>query len=158
MIAVTAGSLATLLALRRPWPASWVESAVSSLRSTQWDAPALLGIGITVGAIGLVMTAISLLPASRHLVELAAPDPHTAAALPARSLRRTLSSAATRIDGISRAQARIRRRSVRLEMTTGLRHVGGLQTAAESAVRHRLDALQPRRPRVVTSQLSRRES
>ena len=128
------------------------------LSGTAWDAPAVLVTGIVAAAVGVLILAVAILPAARPLVELDTPDDHTAAALSVRSLRRTVASAALRIDGISLARARIGRRRVHLDLHTRLRHTDGLLRSAQDAAGGRLRALTLARPRKVAAHLTRKDS
>jgi hypothetical protein len=58
-----------------------------------------------------------------------------------RELERTLATAATRVDGVSSARAKARRRSVRLHAATTLRQPGDLPTRVHQAVTARLNEL-----------------
>ena len=60
-----------------------------------------------------------------------------------RSLRRSLARLAEDVDGIDRARARVRTRSVRVRATTQLRDTGGLRESVRTAVQDRLAALDP---------------
>ncbi len=158
LAAVAGGYLATIAALHRTLVGVNLRGASRWLRETGWDATTVLIIGIVVAVVGVVLLAIGLLPASRHLIELNGPDANVAAALKKNSLRRTLSSVVVKIDGISRADARIGRRTIRLDANSGLRHTDGLQEAADAAANQRLQLLDLRRPRTVRTQLSRRDT
>lgn len=157
VVAASVCYLAVLRALNRT--GGGVDPAVVSrhLSGTRWDAPEVLIVGIVVAAVGLLLMLVAMLPASRHLVELTNPDSRTAAAMPPRSLRRTVQSAALEVDGISTARARIGRRRIRLDLGTGLRHTDGLTGTADTAATRRLVALDLSRPRTIAAHLSRKD-
>ena len=157
-IAVAGGYLAVVLALHRTVNGVDLSRASRWLRDTGYRDQTVLICGIVLAGVGIALLLVALAPAPRHLVELTGPDAHTAAALPQASLRRTVQSAARRIDGISRASARIGRRRIGLDVVTGLRHTDGLAAGAEAAATDRLAALELRRPRIVKTRLIRKES
>lgn len=124
-----------------------VHAVTRYARTTHWTAIAVTITGASAAVLGLLVLLAGLLPSRRRVVELDTGDPHLAVGIPAASLRRTLHSRITTIDGISRVRIRGRRR---LTITaTGLRDTSGLTEAIQTAATDQLDAAAPiHRPRL----------
>ncbi len=157
-VAAAAGYLTVMAALNRPVTIVNARSVLAWTRSTSWNATVVLYIGIAMAAIGVILLAVALLPARRRVIELTGPDSSTGAAITRKGLRRTLQSAVAAIDGISAANADIRRRTIRLNAVSGLRHTDGLPQAATDTAETRLQVLDLRDPRTVTTRLHRKDS
>lgn len=157
-VAAATGYLVVMAALNRPVGVVDVRPLLDRVRTTTYESSAALWLGVGLGALGLAALLAAVVPPSRRVEELVAPDADTATAITRRGLRRTLAAAAVDIDGISHATARVGGRRVRLEATSPLRRLDGLQDAASSAARRRLQQLELRRHRTLTTRLHQKES
>lgn len=125
-----------------------VHAVTRYARTTHWTATAVTVTGAVAVVVGLLVLLAGLLPPRRRVVELDTGDPNLAIGIPAASLRRTLHSRITAIDGISSARVRGRRR-LTITAATGLRDTSGLTEAIQTAATDQLDASAPvHRPRL----------
>ena len=87
------------------------------LQDTHWDGTATLAVAAAVAFIGLLLVLTGLIPGRPRAIPLASGDESVVIGAPRRSLRRSLARLAEDVDGIDRARAKARMRSV-----TGARH------------------------------------
>jgi Family of unknown function (DUF6286) len=126
------------------------------LQDTHWNDTATLATAAAVAFIGLVLVLAGLIPGRPRAIPLASGDESVVIGVPRRSLRRSLARLATDIDGIDRARAKARRRSIVVRATTRLRDIVGLREDVHTAVQDRLAALDPLRPPRVKVRLRRK--
>ena len=113
------------------------------LQDTHWNDTATLAVAAAVAFIGFVLVLTGLIPGRPRAIPLASGDESVVTGAPRRSLRRSLARLAEDVDGIDRARARVRTRSVPVRATTQLRDTGGLRETVRTAVQDRLTALDP---------------
>ena len=122
-----------------PWPRLY------ELGDNQWDTALVRLVAAGVLLVGLLLLLIALKPRRAPRLRIASSQPGVDAAITRRSLRTTLLNAATRVDGISGAKAKVSKRKVTVTATSRL---GTPDTARsltgqlEAALRARLDSLQ----------------
>jgi hypothetical protein len=126
------------------------------LQDTQWNDTATLAVAAAVAFIGLVLVLAGLIPGRPRDIPLASGDESVVTGAPRRSLRRSLARLAEDVDGIDRARAKARRRSIVVRATTRLRDTEGLRENVHSAVQDRLAALDPLWPPRVKVRLRRK--
>lgn len=117
-----------------------------------WDtAPVRLVAGVVL-AVGLLLLLIALKPRRAPRLQMQSSQPGVDAAITRRSLRTTLLNAATRVDGISGAKAKVSKRKVTVTATSRLGSADTARTLTdqlEDALRTRLESLQlARTPRL----------
>ena len=165
LVALLAVLILAFVAVEAIWLAvhkkTWLFTARSLtdyLHRTLLDSTTVLVVAIVVAVVGLLLIVAALVPPRRRVVELADGSDQIATDLDKSSLRRTLADAAVRVDGISRARVKTRRRRVKVKVITELRHDDGLADRVEAAVTQRLTELAPRRPLSVRVHLDRKDS
>lgn len=126
------------------------------LQDTHWNGTATLAVAAAVAFIGLVLILTGVIPGRPRAIPLASGDESVVTGAPRRSLRRSLARLAEDVDGIDRARARARMRSVTVRATTRLRDTGGLRESVRTAVQDRLAALDPLWPPRVKVRLRRK--
>lgn len=125
-------------------------------RDTELSDTVVLIVAIVAFAVGILLLLAAVIPSRRHLVELTESDPNIAAGVTKRSLRRTLTAAATDVDGVSHAKVSGRRR-YRVKASTALRDTDRLPELIRSAVTSRLTQLDPAKTRAVRVKLDRKD-
>ncbi len=156
-LALVVGSL--LLALEVAWAAfgrapllvHWRGSYTSGGRYA-WDtAPARITAAVLL-AVGLLLLLAELKPRRAPRLRMTGTDPGVDAAITRRSLRATLLSAATQVDGVSGAKVKVSRRKATVKAVSRLgstETAQGLTGELEATLRRRLDELQlARTPRL----------
>lgn len=126
------------------------------LQDTHWDGTATLAVAAAVAFIGLVLVLTGLIPGRPRAIPLASGDDSVVTGAPRRSLRRSLARLAEDVDGIDRARAKARMRSVTVRATTRLRDTAGLRENVRTAVQDRLAPLDPLWPPRVKVRLRRK--
>jgi hypothetical protein len=132
------------------WP---YEQMAQLLRENTWNTTAVLAISAGTAFIGILLLIAAVTPGRERLPALTTDDPDVIAGTTQRSLRRTLTEAATNVDGIANAHVTIGRRRVKVTATSSLRDPAGQRDAVTDAVTTRLDQLHPARPRTVHTRL-----
>lgn len=113
-----------------------------------WSSPAVLGGGGVLALLGLVLLVCAWSPGSATVLPLA--GGYSSAGATRHSLRRVVTQAAGRVDGISKATATIGRRRVRTTVTTPLRDTTGLGEQVRAAVDDQLAGIALARPPRIT--------
>ena len=126
------------------------------LQDTHWDHTATVAVAAAVAFIGLLLVLTGLIPGRPRAIPLASGDDTVVIGAPRRGLRRSLARLAEDIDGIDRARAKARMRSVTVRATTRLRDAAGLRESVHAAVEDRLAALDPLWPPRVKVRLRRK--
>ena len=145
-----------LAALGQP---AWVlpySQVATTLRDQSWDSVLARAVAAGLCLLGLLL----LLPALRRGKPTALPlapltdgvDTHVSR----RGLQRTLAAAASRVDGVGGAKAKVGRRKVKVRTTTRLRDSSALPAQIDTAVREELDTLGLNRPLAVKVTTKRR--
>ena len=160
LVAVTgaAGYLAVMAALDRPVTVVDIAAVLERVRSTPWSSTTGLVVGIVLAVLGVVALLAALVPPRRRAVELVSTAPMTATGITRAGLRRTLEAAAVTVDGVTAAHASVGRRRIRVDAVSGLRRTDGLQDAAGSAVQRRLQVLNLRQTRALTTHLQQKDA
>ena len=160
--AVLVAIVGLLLAGYAAWQAALVQSgrppspldaaAVSArLNQTPWSDVAVVAVGSIMLVLGLWLLLLALVPPRSGLVELREDHPDVVTGIRAADLRRALSAAAERVDGISGARTSIARGVAAVTVTSPLGNPAGLVervTAELTEQLAHLDPLQPLTPRV----------
>ena len=126
------------------------------LQHTHWNGTATLAVAGAVAFVGLMLVLIGVIPGRPRAIPLASGDESVVIAVPRRSLRRSIARLAEEVDGIDRARAKVRTRSVRVRVITRLRDTTGLRESVHTAVQDRLAALDPLWPPRVKVRLRRK--
>jgi hypothetical protein len=110
---------------------------------TAWqDRATLLTAGATA-AVGVLLILIAVVPGRPRLVALRTGDPDLVAGVPRSALARMLAAAASDVDGVREARARVRGRRVLVAATTGLRETTRLTERVRAAVEDELGRFSP---------------
>lgn len=134
-------------------------TAVSDfLSSATLGSTVALVVAIVLLVLGVLVLLAGIVPPRRRLIELGGDEKSVSTGLTRRSLRRTLRSAAERVDGVGSAPVDVTRRKVVVKARTSLRRTDGLADRVQAAVGSRLDDVQPRRSRSVRVRLDRKDA
>jgi hypothetical protein len=135
---------------RRPSPLD--AAAISArLNQTPWSDVAVVITGAVLVLVGLWLLVLATVPPRGQLVELRESHPDVATGIRAGDLRRSLSGAAERVDGISAARTSINRGVAAVTVTSPLGNPAGLveKVTVELVEQlHQLDPLHRITPRV----------
>ena len=165
-LALVAGSVVLVLEVvwalsgRAPLLVPWGDAYDTGTR-TAWESPDARLLSSALLAVGVVLLAVALKPRRVPRLAMQAATPAVDAGITRRSLRTHLLHAATRVDGISGATAKVGRRKVSVRATSRL---GSAQTAQaltsdlETALRRRLDELQLARTPTLRARVAPRTS
>jgi hypothetical protein len=123
-------------------PLTWL----SRVGQAHWDDPAAITTSAVACLLGIVLLVLALAPGRSRLVALMSEDPQTVTGITRAGLRRHLATVAARVDGVSRARVRLRRRRVRVMVATPLRDPGELPGQVTEVVTERLEELRPLKP------------
>lgn len=122
-------------------------SAVADrLRQTSWNAPGVTITAVVIAALGVWLLALGLLPAPRQYTQLREAHPEVVTGISKKNICRALDSAAERVDGVSSAHTRLRRRTAMTTLTSPLGNPAGLTQSAQAAITQRLQQLDPLEP------------
>jgi hypothetical protein len=130
---------------QRPYP--FDAAAVSArLNQTPWSDGAVVAVGSAMIVLGLWLVLLAVVPSRRGLVELREDQPDVTTGIRATDLRRSLSAAAERIDGISAATTSIGRGVASVTVTSPLGNPAGLIEKVTAEITEQLAQLDPRDP------------
>jgi hypothetical protein len=115
-------------------------------RTLHWDDRLALAIAAAACLLGLILLIFALRPGRGPFVAIHSAAANTVTGISRASLRRYLSAAVLGVDGIDRAQVRLRRRSVQVTAYSPLRDAPDLPGQVTAAVTELLDGLAPLRP------------
>ncbi|MEV6238695.1 DUF6286 domain-containing protein [Lentzea sp. NPDC051838] len=104
----------------------------AGLHDMTWSAPAVAAAGGVVGAVGLLLLLVAVVPGRARTAAL---DPHTSVSV--RGLRNALRSAA-QVDGVESAVVKVGRRRVKTVVRTRRAVVDGLADAVRTSLDHRI--------------------
>ncbi|MFD3442903.1 DUF6286 domain-containing protein [Streptomyces sp. NPDC058685] len=115
-------------------------SVTDYLAATRWIDTATFIAGGAATLLGLIMLIAAILPGRPTVVPL---DGDLDAGASRRSLRRTLLSAARRVDGVSKAKLKLTRRTVAARIRTDRTNTAGLTETVRDTLNQRLDQIAP---------------
>lgn len=142
---------------KRHWLLPW-ETLTTTLTGNSWQSGPVRAVLIGVAAIGLLLLLFQLTPRRLSALPLAPLTAGVEASTTRRSLRQALQRAATEVDGVSSAKAKVGRRRAKITARTELRDAGDLQQQVSEHVAHRLDSLSLARAPQVAVRLRRKET
>jgi hypothetical protein len=110
-------------------------------RDHTWDSGQVITISAAVAVLGLLLLLGQLVPRRPGLLTVATEDPAVQAGVERRTLGRAMAAAASDVDGVSGARARIRRRRVTVIVTSRLREDSGLPERVQNHLQTWVDGL-----------------
>ncbi|ETK35496.1 DUF6286 domain-containing protein [Microbispora sp. ATCC PTA-5024] len=113
------------------------------LRTTTWDGDRALAVASALALLGLLLLLIALVPGRGRMVTLATGDPDLAVGVPRRTLSAVLTAAASHVDGVRHARARVHGWRADVRADTDLRDTAGVGERVRAAVERELDRLAP---------------
>ena len=130
-------------------------SAVADrLHQTPWkDTGVIIAVGVAI-VLGLGLLALAVLPSRRRYLQLRETDPVLVTGITPANLRRALSGAAQRVNGINAAETQLNRNTAITVITSSLSMTEQLPGAAQDAITVRLRQLDPVEPIAVRVRLS----
>ncbi|MEW9532896.1 DUF6286 domain-containing protein [Microbispora sp. NPDC049125] len=132
--------------LKRPMRLVPYDRATDWARTTTWDDGRAVAIATAVALAGLVLLLIAVVPGRGRLIALRTGDPDLVVGVPRRTLAGTLSAAASRVDGVRRAHARVYGWKTDVMVRTDLRDTPALTERVHEAVGEELARLAPAHP------------
>jgi ABC-type Fe3+ transport system permease subunit len=130
-------------------------SAVADrLHRTPWTDTAVITAAAVAIVVGLGLLALAMLPSRRRYLQLRESDPVLVTGITPANLRRALSGAAQRVNGINAAETELHRTTATTVITSSLSMTERLPAAAEDAITVRLKQLDPVVPIAVRVRLS----
>lgn len=142
---------------KRHWLLPW-EPLTTTLRHDSWASGPARSTFLALAVVGLVLLAAQLKPRRPRVLPLRPITPEVTAGTIRRSLQQTLRRAATEVDGITSATARLRRHKATITAVPRLRDTSGLQQAVTDRVTQRLAGLDLARPPKVRIRLAGRKA
>jgi len=132
-------------------------SAVADrLGRTPWtDTGVIIAAAVAI-VLGLLLVALAVLPSRRRYLQLRESDPVLVTGITPANLRRALSGAAQRVNGINAAETQLNRTTATTVITSSLSMTERLPGAAQEAITARLQQLDPVVPIAVRVRLSSR--
>lgn len=124
---------------------AWVDyrSVATALHGMHWnDLGTALAGGVLV-LVGLTVLLAAVLPGVPTVLPLGGDPIGMDSGATRRSLRSTLRTAASTVDGVNAAKLRLRRRKVAAVVRTSRTNTTGLDEAVRAAMEHRLDQINP---------------
>ncbi|MGW8801154.1 DUF6286 domain-containing protein [Streptomyces sp. NPDC055775] len=115
-------------------------SVTDTLHSTQWRDTTTLIAGGAIALLGLLLLVAALLPGKPTVLPLTG---DLDAGITRRSLRRDLQNTAANVDGVSRADLKLGRRTIVARIRTDRTNTAGLTDAVRAALDRRLDQVTP---------------
>lgn len=136
-VSLTAVVTIQLIIGERPWID--YATVAGALHGTRWnELPLALGGALFV-LLGLLLLFAAILPGRLTVLPLRAENSGAAR----HSYQSTLRSAATSVDGVSRAKLTVRRRRIDARVRTARTNPTGLADAVRAALEHRLGQIDP---------------
>ena len=130
-------------------------SAVADrLNRTPWTDTAVISGAAVAIVVGLGLLALALLPSRRRYLQLRESDPVLVTGITPANLRRALSGAAQRVNGITAAETELRGSTATTVITSSLSMTERLPAAGGEAITVRLQQLDPVAPISVRVRLS----
>lgn len=133
------------------------ESVARQLRQWTWDDAVVLAISAVVLAVGLALLVGQLRPRRGGLVLLRTEVDGVEAGLRSGSLTSAAADAATEVDGVSGATARLRGALLTVRPVSHLHDVEGLEAAVQAHLRTWVDELDLVRPLEIRARLTQEE-
>lgn len=125
---------------KRPWLLPW-ESLTADLTRNSWQAGPIRAVLIGAALVALLLLTAQLKPRRPGALPLTPSADGVEASTTRRSLQKTLERAASEVDGVSTATARVGRRTAKITARSFLREAGGLRELLTEHVTSRLDSL-----------------
>jgi hypothetical protein len=148
---VAAEVISTLMG--RPSGLAFYDKVAEWARTTTWqDRAVIIGSSLML-ALGLLLLLLAAVPGSPRLVALRTGDPTLVTGVSEHMLARIIGTAASRVDGVRRARAKVRGRHVTVFAETVLRATAPAEDRIGTAVRDELDKLEPVRPMSVRTRV-----
>jgi hypothetical protein len=121
----------------------WVDyrSVATALHGTRWNDSVTALAGGVLALAGVLMLIAAILPGAPTVLPLSGDPAGMDSGATRRSLRATLRSAASTVDGVNTAKLRLGRRKVVAVVRTNRTNTTGLDDAVRAALEHRLDQL-----------------
>jgi len=121
----------------------WVDyrSVATALHGTHWNDSVTALAGGVLALVGVLMLIAAILPGAPTVLPLSGDPAGMDSGATRRSLRSTLRSAASTVDGVNTAKLRLGRRKVAAVVRTNRTNATGLDDAVRAALEHRLDQL-----------------
>jgi hypothetical protein len=118
-------------------------SLTDAIHRTNWDQwPVLLGGGVAV-VLGLVLLYAAVVPGKAIVLPLAPTGENIDSGATRQSLRRTLRTAVSSVDGVDTTKLKQGRKKVTARVRTNRTNTEGIAEAVRSAVELRLDQIAP---------------
>ncbi len=136
-----------------PFPA-----AADYFAGLTWDSRAVRVILIGLVIVGLLLLVAELRRSKPGLLTLASSNGPVTAGVDRRTLQRAAATAATDVDGIGSATARVSRRRVAVSGVSGLRDPSGLQDQLTGRMQSWVDGLNLANPPALTVTVDQRRS
>ncbi|WP_410667962.1 DUF6286 domain-containing protein [Amycolatopsis sp. cmx-4-68] len=120
----------------------WVDyrTVADALHERRWNDTGTAIAGGAAALLGLVLLSAGILPGKPTILPL---DGEPASGASRHSYRNTLRAAASTVDGVGRAQLKLKRRRATVKVTTGRTNTDGLADAVRDAISRRLDQIGP---------------
>ncbi|MGW0556707.1 DUF6286 domain-containing protein [Streptomyces sp. NPDC002926] len=115
-------------------------SVTDTLHSIHWNDTTILIAGGTFTLLGLLLLLVALLPGTPTVLPLAG---DLDAGVTRRSLGHALQNTAASVDGVTRAQLKLGRRTIVARIRTDRTNTAGLSDAVRAALDQRLDQVTP---------------
>lgn len=128
------------------------------LAELTWDSITARAILAGLVIVGILLIAAELRRRKPGLLTLASSGGPVSTGADRRSLQKAAAAAATDVDGISSARARVSRRRIRISATAGLHDARGLQDQLTDHMRSWVDGLGLASPPTLSVQLAERRS
>jgi hypothetical protein len=116
------------------------------LRTAHWSQTPVVVTAAVGAAVGLLLVLLAVVPGRRKIVAVESGSADVVVGIPARSVRRALTSAARNVDGVGRAEVDYGRRRATVAVTSPLRDPGPLADDVRDALRARLRQFALQRP------------
>lgn len=120
----------------------WVSyrSVADALHNARWNDLIPAVAGGAAALLGSVLLLVAILPGKLTVLPL---QGELNSGASRRSYRSTLRTAASTVDGVSRAKVKLKRRKVTAKVSTARTTTDGLADAVRGALEHRLDQIAP---------------
>jgi uncharacterized protein DUF6286 len=134
------------------------ESLARFGRDHTWSSGQVITISAAVALLGLLLLLGQLVPRRPGLLTVATEDPAVEAGVERRTLAKAMAAAATEVDGVSEAVARVRRGRATVIATSRLRDTSGLPERVQDHLQTWVDGLGLVAPPTLRLKLRRKET
>jgi hypothetical protein len=123
----------------------WIDyrPVATTLHGLHWNDLGTALVGGVLTLVGLLLLLAAILPGAPAVLPLNGDPTGMDSGATRRSLRSTLRSAASTVDGVTAAKLRLGRRKVAAVVRTNRTNTSGLDDAVRAAIEHRLDQINP---------------